>query len=79
MDDPVKLELRPFFRWFFSIGSLEDLLEEQFALVYNCNGGLTYREVELMPVRERHWFLERLNRQIRKENAEIKKASSRKR
>lgn len=49
--------------------------EQQFSLVYNSNGGITYGDVLQMERAERDWFITRLNDQIQKENDEMKKAS----
>jgi len=47
-------------------------MEEQFYLVY-CSKGLTLMDVESMSRKERKWWVERLDKQIRRELEEFKK------
>lgn len=55
--------------------SSEDLWEQQFSLVYNCKGGLSYDNVDRMTVTERDWWVRRLTTQIERENEAIRKGS----
>lgn len=63
-----------FFRSFFPIAREEDLLEELFALVY-CVKGMTGEYIESMSTHDRIWHLERLEKQLKAEAAELKKAT----
>ena len=71
-----ELDIRLFFRQFLPTGKLTDLYEQQFSLVYNSNGGITYEDVLSMTFLEREWFLERLSDQIKEENRQMKRAQS---
>lgn len=47
-------------------------MEEQFYLVY-CSKGLTLMDVDSMSRKERKWWVERLDKQTRRELEEFKK------
>ena len=53
---------------------IQNVYEEFFLLKYH--GGWSFYEAYNLPITIRRWFLERLSRQIEKENEEIKNASS---
>jgi len=61
---------------FFGLSSdyIQSVYEEFFLLKYH--GGWSFYEAYNLPVTIRRWFLERLTKQIERENEEIKKASS---
>lgn len=48
--------------------------EQVFSLVYA--GKFTYADVELMTAEERAWYVMRLDKQLKTEAAEMKKASN---
>lgn len=75
----ARLDLRPFFWDLLPVAatSPEALWEQQFSLVYNCKGGLTYHDIDLMTLDERDWWVRRLEAQIERENEQIRKATKR--
>ena len=52
---------------------MEDVYEQFFFLKYH--GGWSFTEAYNLPVGLRKWFVERLVKQIEKENEEVKKAN----
>lgn len=68
------LGIRKFFRSFFPILAREDFLEEVFALLY-CIKGMTWEACLDLEGWERLYLLRRLEKQLRQEATEIKKAS----
>jgi hypothetical protein len=54
---------------------IEDLREQVFALTY-CMEGVGYDAISEMPSDEREWFVRRLDKQIKRENDEVKKAQA---
>jgi hypothetical protein len=69
------LELRAFFYHFFPVVDQETLREQVFSLTY-CMEGMDYSAIQEMDPDERNWFVGRLNKQLKRENEEIKKASA---
>ncbi len=53
-------------------------MEQSFRLMYHMNGGLSYSELEVMPVRERAWHFKRLVKQRKDENKAVEEAGQRK-
>jgi hypothetical protein len=52
-----------------------NLLEQEFLLHYF--GKFTYCDIELMSTEERLWFMERLDKQLKKEKDEVDKIARR--
>ena len=63
------MDVRIFFWEFVPVATEGELNEQQFSLIYNSKGGITYRDVLEMDMKTRAWYLERLNRQLTDENA----------
>ena len=70
------MELRAFFYHFFPVIDQEALREQTFSLTYCTEGGIDYSAIQEMDPEERNWYVARLNKQIKRENEEIKKASA---
>lgn len=73
------MELRQFFYNFFPVVEQETLREQTFALTYCTEGGIDYDAIQEMEPEERLWYVDRLMKQLKKENEEIKKASAKNR
>lgn len=54
---------------------MEDLREQVFALTYGMEG-IGYDAISEMEPDEREWYVTRLNKQLKYENEEIKKAGA---
>lgn len=52
---------------------MELLLEQEFLLVYHT--GMSRTEVRDLPIRYRHWYLERLKKQLDAQSGEKKESS----
>lgn len=61
-----------FFRNFFPISKLDDLLEQVFTLTY-CMKGMDYSSIMEMEFVEREWYLKRLSKQLKDEEKMLKK------
>lgn len=66
--------IHKFFRDFFPVLAGEEFLEEVFALLY-CIKGMTWEACLSLEGWERLYLLRRLEKQLRQETAEIKKAT----
>ena len=51
----------------------KDIHEEIFQLIYYHKGGFTFNEVYNLPIHIRRFYIERLTKQYKDENTEIKK------
>jgi hypothetical protein len=75
LDELSKFDFeRKFFRFFFPLIKTEDLLEEVFALLY-CIKGMTWEACENMRTKDRIWMLRRLEKQLKREAEDAKRAS----
>lgn len=56
-----------FFFEYLDCGDCVDLWEQQFSLSYYSGGAITYSDVLEMSYKERHWFISRLEKQLKDE------------
>jgi len=52
----------------------ENMMEQLFSISYHSKGGITWSDAVKMPTLERIWMMRRINKAIKEENDQIKKA-----